>query len=216
MTVLDQIVHSPRMPEYVQKLNELLEKERSFREKFYEELRDDQKAEFINGEVFVHSPVKYEHAVASDNLFKLLSVYVEKHDLGQVRHEKLLVVLTRNDYEPDIAFWGTEKSSRFVKGQMKFPAPELAVEVLSPTTENIDRQVKFEDFAAHKVNEYWIVDPDAETIEQYLLTGESYELSVKVKDGMVQSRAIRGLEIPARAAFDRKANLMALTAIMNA
>jgi Uma2 family endonuclease len=215
MTLLDQIVESPRLPEYVRRLNEILEAERAERERFYEWLPDDKKAEFINGKVFVHSPVKYEHGVASDNVFKLLSVYVIKHELGHVGHEKLLVALTRNDYEPDVCYWGKEKALGFVKGQMKFPAPDLVVEVLSPSTEIHDRETKFEDFAVHGVDEYWIIDPESETIEQYLLTGDHYDLSVKVKDGPVKSRAIRGLEIPAKAVFDGAANLAALGSIMN-
>ncbi len=214
MTIIDQIVQSPRMPQYVQELVHILEAERIAREKFYEWLPDDKKAEFINGEVIVHSPVKFEHEGASSKLFTLLNVYATKHRLGYVGHEKLLVCLTRNDYEPDICFWRVEKSAAFKSKQMQFPAPDLAVEILSPSTEIIDRKIKFEDYATHGTEEYWIVDPEAFIIEQYFLVGDHFEIAAKAKSGTIRSRAIKGLEIPVQAAFDADANLQALAAIM--
>lgn len=216
MTIIDQIVQSPRMPKYVEQLVHILEAERVAREKFYDWLPDDKKAEFINGEIVVHSPVKLEHESASSKLYRLLSTYVDKHKLGYVGHEKLLVCLTRNDYEPDVCFWRSELSSRFGDKQMKFPAPDLAIEVLSPSTEAFDRKVKFEDYAAHDTEEYWIVDPDARMIEQYLLEGDHYELAVKSADGTLHSRAIKGFEMPVQAAFDADANIKTLAKIISA
>ena len=215
MTIIDQIVQSPRMPQYVRRLVDILEAERAKRQEFYEWLPDDKKAEFINGSVIVHSPVRIEHNGASLNLAILLKTYVTKHQLGYVGHEKLLVCLTRNDYEPDVCFWGNAKSSGFKDGQMQFPAPDLAIEVLSPTTTDYDRTIKFEDYAAHGVDEYWIVEPQQKTIEQYLLTAGVFQLALKKNDGALRSRAISGLEIPVAAAFDADANLRALAAIMN-
>jgi Uma2 family endonuclease len=214
MTIIDQIIGSPRMPQYVHQLNEVLAAERTRREEFYAWLPDDKKAEFINGRIVVHSPVRLEHETASSRLYRLLSVYVERHELGHVGHEKLLVCLTRNDYEPDIAYWDAQKSKDFTDDQMQFAAPDLAVEVLSPSTEEIDRKIKFEDYALHGTREYWIVDADAKCIEQYVLRGDQYELAAKKDDGVIASRAIKGLEIPVVAAFDAKANLRVLEAIM--
>ncbi|HVT80521.1 MAG TPA: Uma2 family endonuclease [Phycisphaerae bacterium] len=214
MTIVDQLVQSPRLPRVVEELRHILDAEKVRREEFYDWLTEDRKAEFINGEVIVHSPVTLRHEGASSNLFRLLSIYVDRKGLGRVGHEKLLVSLTRNDYEPDICFWKSSKADSFVQDQLKFPAPDLAVEVLSPSTEKIDRKVKFEDYAAHGTDEYWIVDSEQGTIEQYLLTGEEYRLAVKVAHGPIRSRAIAGLEFPVPAAFDAQANLAALTAIM--
>jgi Uma2 family endonuclease len=212
MTLLEQ--NSPRLPQYVRELEEILEAERERRQRFFEELREDQKAEFINGEVIVQSPVRLEHEDASSNIHVLMKTHVRQHSLGYVGHEKMLISLTRNDYEPDICFWGTAKSRKFKPRQMRFPAPDLIVEVLSQSTERIDRTIKFEDYAAHKVSEYRIVDPRKRTIEQYLLNGTKYELALKVKDGTVRSRAIKGFEMPARAAFDAQENQRALAKIV--
>jgi Uma2 family endonuclease len=214
MTLVDQILKSPRMPQYRQQINAAAESENLRREEFYEKIREDRKEEFINGETIVHSPVKLSHCGASDRLLVLLGTHVRRHGLGMASHEKLLICLTRNDYEPDICFFSKERASCFTADQMKFPAPDFVVEVLSPSTQQTDRTTKFDDYAVHGVAEYWIVDADARTIEQYLLQGETYELALKVNDGRLRSKAVPGFEIPVRAVFDDAANLQALSEIL--
>jgi Uma2 family endonuclease len=210
---LEQLLRSPRLPA-MRRLQAAARAEAKKRRYFYDIVTEQQKAEFINGEIIVHSPVKQRHSEASENLFTLLKMYVRKYGLGVVRHEKILIILTRNDYEPDICFFGQEKASAFTPSQSKFPAPDLIVEVLSESTEAIDRGIKFEDYAVHGVAEYWIVDPVAETIEQYLLQEDVYRLAVKVKTGTIASAIVAGFEIPVRAVFDGTEQLAALQAIL--
>jgi Uma2 family endonuclease len=58
-----------------------------------------------------------------------------------------------------------------------------------------DRGVKFEDYAAHGVGEYWLVDPENERLEQYLLEGESYQMAFKADNGTVSSRVVAGFAV---------------------
>jgi Uma2 family endonuclease len=113
----------------------------------------------------------------------------------------------RNDFEPDIVFYRAEKAAAFRREEIIFPPPDLVVEVLAETTEARDRGVKMEDYAAHGVREYWLVDPDREFIEQYDLQGERYALRAKQADGTLQSRIVPGFAVPVRAVFDRALNL---------
>jgi Uma2 family endonuclease len=99
---------------------------------------------------------------------------------------------------------------------MKFPIPDFIVEVLSESTEARDRGVKFEDYAAHGVGEYWIVDADRETVEQYLLGESGYELRVKSATGTLTSEVIEGLVVPVRALFDEAENLAIIRGWMGA
>ncbi len=215
-TLLRQLVQSPRLRLLADEIEHVLDRERAARRRFYDTMTEGDKAEFINGEVVVQSPVKLEHNRASKLLLRLLDSYVDLHGLGYVGHEKLLVTLTRNDYEPDVCFWSRAKADTFERGQMRFPAPDLVVEVLSPSTEAVDRGVKFDDYAAHGVTEYWLVDPTAEVVEQYVLDGDRYGLRLKVHDGPLASVAVPGFEVPVRAVFDEQANLAALRAVLAA
>ena len=211
---VQQLIRSPKLPLYVQEFQVLLQEEREKRERFYDEMSEQQKVEFINGKIMIQSPVKLRHSIASQNLFTLLDTYVRKHRLGFVGHEKILITLTRNDYEPDTCYFGNAKAQGFYPDQIKFPAPDFVVELVSPATEAIDRGIKFEDYAAHGVSEYWIIAPQEEHVEQYGLKDEAYDLLVKVKTGILQSVAVRGFDIPVRAIFDENEHLATLQAIL--
>ncbi len=213
-TLLEAMLESPDLPKQVRKLNDALSEEQARRARFYEEMTESQKTEFINGEIIVHSPAKLRHIKASDLLYRVLSTFVDLHDLGLVAHEKLLVSLTRNDYEPDVSFFRQEKAAAFTSDQMQFPSPDFIAEILSPSTERNDRRLKKRDYAAHGVSEYWIIDPEARTIEQHILEGGDYRLiGTWSADERVASTAVEGFDIPARAIFERAANLAALARI---
>ncbi|GAB4581414.1 MAG: Uma2 family endonuclease [Anaerolineales bacterium] len=209
-----RLLRSPKLPYLVEQFQVVLEDEHAHRERFYEEMTEEQKIEFINGEVIVHSPVKMIHAIVGQRLLMFMNFYVDRNQLGWVGYEKILISLSRNDYEPDICYFSQAKSRAFFPDQMKFPAPDFVVEILSPSTEAIDRGVKFEDYAAHGVGEYWIIDPDRETIEQYALQNDVYDLRVKVKSGVIQSLMIDGFEMAVRAIFDEQEYLKALQKIV--
>lgn len=89
---------------------------------------------------------------------------------------------------------------------MQFPAPDFVAEVLSPSTASNDRGIKYQDYESHGVQEYWIIDPNKQTVEQHILQGDTYELVLKASDGSVKSKAIDGFAIPIKAIFDEDAN----------
>ena len=214
-TLVEAFLESPLLPRQLQRLNRAMDEEHARRKRFYEEMTEDGKWEFINGEPILHSPAKSRHIDASDSLFTLLRVYAQRHDLGRVTHEKLLVGLTRNDYEPDICFFRKEVADTFAPDQMIFPAPDLVVEILSPSTAHLDRGVKKRDYAAHGVHEYWIVDPVAQSVDAHRLRGEDYEFAVSLPiEAELASVALPGFRVPVRALFDQAANVAALTALL--
>lgn len=215
---LKQLLDSPRLPFIARKIDAVLADEKRRRRQFYAQISEEDKAEFINGEIVMHSPVRLRHNAASGHLYRLMSSYVGRHRLGFVGLEKIMVSLTRNDYEPDICYFNPAKAAAFTPDQMRFPAPDLVVEVISESTEQNDRGVKFDDYAAHGVAEYWIIDPDAETLEQYLLPegGDVYRLAIKAMTGQVRSAAIPGFEFPVRAIFDPDTNQAALQTLLTA
>jgi Uma2 family endonuclease len=213
--LLERILRSPKLELYAEQIEETRRLEHIARDRFIDELREDEKAEFINGEKIVHSPAKVSHNRCRARLADLLRVYVKVNHLGEVGDENWLISLSRNDYEPDISFWSSGKSAQFSSDQMRLPAPDLIVEVLSTSTESVDRGIKFEDYAAHGVQEYWLIDPDEQTIEQFALAGEQYRLGGKSSAGLIRSTAIRGFQIPVAAIFDDAQNLAELRRLLD-
>ncbi len=204
---LNQILEMPNAAILAERLKSALEEEQKKRRHFYKIIEEGKKMEFINGEIIFQSPAKLRHTNSIKMLVKLLDTFVVQNELGFVGSEKMLVSLTRNDYEPDVCFFGREKSKDFSPTQMQFPAPDIAVEVLSPSTEKYDRETKYQDYAAHGIREYWIIDAEHEIVEQYFLQNEEYELLLKAKDGTIQSIVLPDFKIQIRALFDEKLNL---------
>lgn len=212
--LLDALLDSPALPEILEEGRLALEREQALRAKFYEEITPETKWEFIQGEVVMHSPALNRHLAASEHLLALLSAYVRVHGLGIVRHGKAMTSFPRNDHEPDVMFFGVEKTGLIKPDTLRFPIPDLIVEVLSPTTEKRDRGIKFDDYALHGVREYWIVDAVAETIEVFRLEGQVYGTAEPLKQGIVASKVVPGFSIPVRSIFDDRENLAALRSIL--
>ena len=216
MTTLDlaPLLNSPCLPDIVATLSDRLRTETIARTRFRDEMTDDQKVEFIDGEVVMHSPARNRHLRAKYNVATLLGTHVRVNSLGEVRDEKCLCVFPRNDYEPDVVFFGPAKSATFEPETLLFPVPDLVIEVLSDTTEVRDRGVKFDDYEAHGVGEYWIVDAEAETVEQYAIEGDRFQLLLKSGSGEIASRVVSNFRIPIRAMFDDRDNIEALRRLL--
>lgn len=200
---------------FAQKLDSALKAEQKKRRHFYAIVEENKKMEFINGEIVFQSPVKLRHNDATKLLCGLLNTFVMRNRLGFVGVEKIMVSLTRNDYEPDICFFAAEKSKKFKRNQVQFPAPDFVAEVLSDSTEKNDRETKFQDYSAHGVQEYWIIDAEKQTIEQYFLKNEQYELLLKSKSGEINSVVLPDFKIPIRSVFDETENVKTLTELVN-
>jgi Uma2 family endonuclease len=210
------IIHSPQLPVIVQRLQNQLEEENRRRQEFYDEVSPDQKAEFIDGEMIVHSPARNRHLDVTQFVARLLITFAQIHGLGQVKVEKCLCVFSRNAYEPDVVFFGSQKAQQLTAETKLFPIPDLIVEVLSESTAANDRGIKFQDYASSGVQEYWIMDADQNVVEQYVLAGEQYQLVLKSDSGVLKSHAIAGFVTDVEGLFGAEKNLEMLRKMMAA
>jgi Uma2 family endonuclease len=210
VTLPKELKDAPDLPLLIKASVFQLENEALARNEFRNWLTPDIKAEFINGEKIVHSPARDLHNCAVFWLASILKAHTTRNALGRIYVEKTLIGLSRNDYEPDIAFFRAEQVKSFGRNHMIYPAPDLIVEVLSESTFKVDRGIKFRDYAAHGLPEYWIVDADHESVERYENDHGSYVLQPN-KNDLIQSPQFPGLEIPLKAIFDETANHEFLT-----
>lgn len=212
-----QLLESSQAPRIIQQVQAILNEEQNRRRAFYEWMDEDMKTEFINGEIVVHSPALDKHNLVVMHLGTLLNVFVSERELGAVRVEKALVELTRNSYEPDICYFGPSKAATIKPDLLYYPAPDLVVEVLSESTKKNDRTVKFEDYAAHGVAEYWIIDPTRQTIETFGIDADTEEYAAlgTFRVGQsVSSAVLPDFTIPVKALFDNTANVAALRTLL--
>jgi Uma2 family endonuclease len=212
--LLEQVMALPTLPEFVADLEARLEAERERRRQFYAQIPDGAKWEFIQGEVVMHSPDRVGHMAVRGRLERLLSSHVDANQLGIVLAEKGLCVFPRNDFMPDVIFFGREKAGTLEPHQLRLPVPDFACEILSESTAARDRGVKFRDYEAHGVAEYWVIDAESETLEQFGLKEGRYFLELKSGTGQVRSRVVSGFEVPIRALFDPAENLSALRSLL--
>lgn len=190
-----EIRNSPEIALLASDIHAIIEGEQSERERFYNLVHENVKAEFINGNIVFHSLVRGRHWMASSGLLGELIPFVNINKLGKVGAEKVMIRLSRNDYEPDIVFFRTEKAKAFSGDQLIFPTPDFIVEILSESTAAYDRGDKLLDYAAHGVEEYWIVDPENKAVEKYLLKDGCHEIAEKLHSGSIESEVISGFKI---------------------
>lgn len=148
--------------------------------KDYEALpADGRHYEVHEGELSVTPAPSPLHQQVSGNLFAVLRHHVKIHGLGEVLYAPVDCILSDvTIVQPDILYLERRQlpaiSARGIEGP-----PTLIVEILSPSTAQIDRGVKFQLYARHGVSYYWIVDPEARSIEAYTLTGGAYQLAAR-------------------------------------
>ena len=141
---------------------------------------DGQRYELLNGALFVTPSPSPFHQRASKRLQRQLERYFEDSGLCEVFNAPLDVILTHHDVvEPDILVVANaaQISRRGIEG-----APLIVVEVLSPSTANVDRTLKAERYEATGVPHYWIVDLDARRLDCYRLVDGHYVLAASAID----------------------------------
>ncbi len=125
---------------------------------------DGMRHELIGGRHFVSPAPTILHQMVLRNLFTALHVFVRDHDLGEVFFAPVDVLLSEYDVvEPDLLFVRKDRLSileeKWVRG-----APDLVVEVLSPSSRTLDGGAKRRAYRRFGVGEYWLVDPAARTV----------------------------------------------------
>lgn len=208
--IVRQLLAHPKPRSIIKALEQALAKEDIARQSFREWVQPDVKAEFINGEIIVHLPSKRRHNRAVMSISVLLGTFSDEHNSGEIAIEKAMIGLERYDVEPDISFWKAKTAAGFTDEMDIYPAPDLVVEILSNSTRHRDRGVKKDAYEGDGVLEYWIVDAQARTVEQYFLREDkrgklAYVLANLGEDDTITSQAVEGFTCPVIAFFDVKA-----------
>lgn len=159
--------------------------------------------ELLEGELIMVPSPSFKHQLILANLADHLREFVGKNDLGMVLFAPLDVILSEGTVlQPDILFIARKRADIAV-GEGIHGAPDLVIEILSPATAERDRTYKRTLYARHGVREYWIVDPEAKTVEVFSLGERGFEL-LRAYTGTQRlgSPLMEGLTIDLRKVFE--------------
>ncbi len=164
---------------------------------------DDKRYELIDGElILAPSPVTQHHRISS-NLLRALDEFVESQSLGELFYAPMDVVLSDHDvFQPDILFISNNRlhiiGDRNIQG-----SPDLVIEILSPSTETRDRDIKLEQYLRFGVREYWLIDPQERTLE-VLKAGDTEFETVRVypERTTAMSPTLEGIQVEVDRLFE--------------
>jgi Uma2 family endonuclease len=140
---------------------------------------DGKRYEVIDGELFVSKTPGLFHQLISGTIYSRFDSYLKENPIGKVVSTPGVILSDLDGVIPDLVFISMEKLAAAVESDRIHGAPELVVEILSPGSDNArrDRIAKLYLYAKFGVREYWIVDPEARTIELYIRSGNNLILS---------------------------------------
>jgi Uma2 family endonuclease len=166
---------------------------------------DGMRHELIDGEHYVTPSPNTKHQTLSINLTVLIGSWLERNPIGQLFHAPFDVVFSNFDVvEPDLLYLSNARAADALTPQHVRGVPELVIEIASPGTRKRDETVKRRLYERAGVSEYWVVDPEIDTVRVYRLEGEAFarviELAADAGD-IVTSALLPGLEIPLSRVF---------------
>jgi Uma2 family endonuclease len=157
---------------------------------------EDCQAEWVDGEVILMPPVRLDHQFVAGFLYRLIIAFVERHHLGAVLQPPTRMRLSSrpSGREPDVLFVATAHADRLKETYVDGPA-DLAVEVVSPESEERDRSIKFVEYESGGVPEYWLLDPIRKEAYFYLLGPDGRYHLAPISDGVYRSHVLEGFRL---------------------
>jgi len=143
----------------------------------YRGLPNDGKTyQIIGGKLFMTPAPSPLHQDVSGTLGFIIRRFVKEHSVGKVYNAPVDVVFSSvNVVQPDIVFI-SQKRLKIIKEEGIFGAPEWIIEITSSSSEKIDAKFKKDLYEHFGVREHWIVYPDEEKIEVYVLKEGKFKL----------------------------------------
>ncbi len=164
---------------------------------FLDWLDEDTHAEWVDGEVMMHSPVSLRHQDVRGLLYSLLRIFVDARQAGRLADDPFQMKIGADfpGRAPDILFVATEHLDRLKPNFLEGPA-DLVVEIISPDSRGRDRGEKHLEYERGGVREYWLIDPERRQAEFYLPDANGvYHVHEADPDGIFRSRVLEGLWI---------------------
>ncbi len=163
----------------------------------YRNTPDEKRYELLDGELVMVPAPNLQHQRVAARLGARLVLFVEARGLGDVLPAPCDVVLSATDVvQPDLLFVSRERKRILGGGDNVRGAPDLVIEILSPSTAERDRTLKRDLYARHGVREYWLVDAAARTVAVMRLAGGQFEVAARYAAGQtLTSPTLPGFQV---------------------
>jgi Uma2 family endonuclease len=129
--------------------------------------------ELVDGEIAVSPSPNFDHSHVEKNLSFILLGHIRKKDLGELVGDVDTIFGEFDVRRPDIIYIAKRRVNAIVTNVIE-GSPDLCIEILSPSSDRIDRQDKFKQYQDARVAFYWIIDPQERTIEAFELKNRKY------------------------------------------
>lgn len=169
-----------------------IDKTKKWNEDDYEQLDEDVKCEIIDAELIMTPAPLTNHQRISREIF--LKILNSSKGEGELFYAPIDVYFNNhNIFQPDLVYVKQENLA-IIQEKGIIGAPDLIIEIISPSNSYIDRYVKKAKYEQFEVQEYWIADPGNKTLEIYNLIENQYKLFLFLaEDGLVNSSVLEGL-----------------------
>ncbi len=160
--------------------------------------------ELIDGDLCMTPSPVTRHQKISRNLFRLIDRFLQQNPFGELFYAPYDVVFSQEPPQvvvPDLIFVSKDRLSLITEKNIQ-GVPDLLVEILSPTTSLRDRREKFSLYERVGVPEYWIVDPEKNSVQIFRLSGGRYAPAFEPGLGdRLETPLLPGLSIPLSEVF---------------
>lgn len=166
---------------------------------------DGNRYELIGGELFVSRAPGIPHQFVLQNLQVELSLYLRANPIGRIVPGAGAIFSDYDAVIPDLAFVRNERWDEVVTGEKFTGALDLVVEILSPGTQNRQRDLsaKRRLYGKYGVQEYWIVDTENQEVLVLRLQGQALEQTTTLKaDDELSSPLLPDFQLPVSALFN--------------
>lgn len=164
---------------------------------------DGRRYEIIEGSLYVTNAPNIDHQFTVFEIARQMGNHVIEKGVGRVITTPFEVHLSQETrpVQPDVLFIKSERwpgaGAAYFAG-----APDLVVEVLSPSTSRTDQVVKFTAYEQAGVAEYWIANPKTQSVQVFTLSGREYALVDQfVGEDVIASQILPDLAMQAASLF---------------
>jgi Uma2 family endonuclease len=155
-------------------------------------IREDQKADLIDGVIYMASPENIDAGRLFLWLSAVMSTYAEEKQLGEVFGSRIACRFNdRSAPEPDILFVRKEHADRLLRGGVE-GAPDLVIEIVSPDSVERDYETKRKQYQQFQVPEYWIIDEEEKSVLLLRRNRRGRYQEIQPRRGIFRSEVLTG------------------------